>query len=253
MCTLTWAWSADGYELFFNRDEQRTRAAALPPSLHERAGTRWIAPTDPDGGGTWLGVNDHGLAIGLLNGYRRPDRAPRELTTRGALVASLLDVASLDELGARLERRDLRRFRPFSIVAFDPLRRARRAEWDGERFELCALGDAQRPVCSSSLDPIGAGASRRRVYAETVEAAGRLDSALLESFHASHAPERGALSPCMHRADAHTVSFSRLVVTRAELEFHYSPAAPCARRARRRACGARPAWVEAPPPCSGSN
>jgi hypothetical protein len=227
VCTLTWAWSADGYELFFNRDEQRTRAAALPPSVHERGGTRWIAPTDPDGGGTWLGVNEHGVAIGVLNGYRRANLALGELSSRGALVSSLLDVASLDELGERLARADLRRFRSFGMVAFDPARRARIAEWDGERLELRALDDARRPLCSSSLDPLGAGASRRKLYAEMVESTGELDTALLERFHASHAPDRGALSPCMHREDAQTVSYSRVVVARAELEFHYSPAAPC--------------------------
>ena len=52
MCTLTW-WreSAGSYEVYFNRDERKTRAMAEPPRLREREGVSFLAPIDPDGGG----------------------------------------------------------------------------------------------------------------------------------------------------------------------------------------------------------
>jgi hypothetical protein len=46
-------------------------------------------------------------------------------------------------------------------------------------------------------------------------------------FHRSHAGGPGAYSPCMHRRDAKTVSFSRITVTSSAVRFVYTPAAPC--------------------------
>lgn len=228
MCTLTWLRLADGYELFFNRDEKLTRATALPPRIDGRAGTRWIAPLDPDGGGTWLGVNEHGVAIGLLNGYASADQAARAFESRGGLVTALLDVPSLDALRRRLDELDLARYRSFSIVAFESGAGPLCATWSGEALETRALDEDAQPVCSSSLDPLGAGRSRRGLYAARFASAPP-DRAALEHFHASHEPERGSLSPCMHRADAQTVSYSHIVVTRERASFEYSHAAPCQR------------------------
>lgn len=226
MCTLTWLCLADGYELFFNRDEKLTRAGALGPRIDEREHTRWIAPLDPDGGGTWLGVNEHGVAIGLLNGYQRGDQAERAFASRGGLVTALLDARSLDEVRRRIEGTDLARLRSFSILAFETDASVLSLSWSGSALEVLALDDDAQPVCSSSLDPIGAGRSRRALYAAGF-ASKPPDRSALERFHASHEPERGSLSPCMHRADAQTVSYSHVVVTGERASFEYSPAAPC--------------------------
>ena len=43
MCTLSWIRQLDGYHVFFNRDERRTRAAGLPPEPGERGGVTWLA------------------------------------------------------------------------------------------------------------------------------------------------------------------------------------------------------------------
>src|SRR5258707_15575033 len=68
MCTATWIRTRDGYELFFNRDELATRKPALPPAAREREGVRFLAPEDGDAGGTWIGVNERAIAVGLANG-----------------------------------------------------------------------------------------------------------------------------------------------------------------------------------------
>jgi hypothetical protein len=54
-----------------------------------------------------------------------------------------------------------------------------------------------------------------------------VDPARLYWFHASHGSEPNAYSPCMHRPDAETVSFSWIVVTPREIRLLYAPAAPC--------------------------
>ena len=53
MCTLTWtrargeATGPEGYRLWFNRDELRSRGPEVPPRVEETAsGLRYVAPGD---------------------------------------------------------------------------------------------------------------------------------------------------------------------------------------------------------------
>ena len=110
MCTLTWLRSGEGYELFFNRDEARTRLPALPPRVQRRDGVEFLSPLDADAGGTWLGVNAYGLTVGLLNG-RADAPAPAAPRSRGLLVLDLLDAARSADVERRLQAADLSRTR----------------------------------------------------------------------------------------------------------------------------------------------
>ena len=68
MCTLTWRTAGGGYEVFFNRDERRTRPPARPPAVHRAAGVSYVSPIDAEAGGTWLAVNELGTTLALENG-----------------------------------------------------------------------------------------------------------------------------------------------------------------------------------------
>lgn len=73
MCTLTW-WrgaAGEGYEVFFNRDELKTRPPAKPPAAGERGGVRFLSPVDTQAGGTWIWANQFGVVMALLNWYDR--------------------------------------------------------------------------------------------------------------------------------------------------------------------------------------
>jgi hypothetical protein len=65
---------------------------------------------------------------------------------------------------------------------------------------------------------------------------------LLMDFHTSHAPIPSAYSPCMHRDNADTVSFSRVTVADGVIEFAYFPKSPCARRKVAGMDESDPAW-----------
>ncbi len=66
MCTLTVIpLASSGVQLAFNRDE--SRAAGLPPRARRFGHRTAVLPTDPASGGTWLAVNDAGLALAVLN------------------------------------------------------------------------------------------------------------------------------------------------------------------------------------------
>lgn len=231
MCTATWLIEDGGYELFFNRDESRRRLAALPPAPRELEGVECLFPVDGDAGGTWLGVNAHGLALGLLNaegeaseatGAPGRDPAPQ---SRGLLVLACLSARDVAEVEARLLASDLARHRGFQLACFTPGREPALFAWDGAALER---GSAHVPLVSSSLDRARAQAERARVLERLCAERGALDARLLADFHASHAPERGPWSPCMHREAASTVSASRVRVTRAAVTFRYAPGPPCA-------------------------
>lgn len=231
MCTLTWLAEERGYRVFFNRDERRTRKLALAPRLAVRAGVQFLAPIDAESGGTWIAVNEHGLTLALLNGYRHmrdPSAPPPQgAVSRGLLVSESIDCTSARDVEARVRARDLARFQPFLLLAFEPGLAPRLCEWDGRALGVRELTDRDRPMCSSSSDPAGADRARAELFAQWRAESRELDAALLERFHASHLPERGALSPCMHRADAETVSFTHIAVGEQAIELHYRPGAPC--------------------------
>lgn len=73
-----------------NREEHYDRGGD-PPRLHSSS-CRYIAGTDPRAGGTWLGVNEHGLVIAITN--RRRSQLPAEPRSRGLLARELLECRS---------------------------------------------------------------------------------------------------------------------------------------------------------------
>ncbi len=220
MCTVSWLHEDGGYQLFCNRDEKRSRAQSSGPHVETREGVRCIAPIDGNFGGSWIAVNEHGLSICLLNG--KPSAGP--FTSRGLLVLSLIAARSMEEVRARVAAAGLAAYAPFTMAALMPGSPAMVAQWNREELRTNLAGDEMLPLISSSFAPESV---RERRTAEFAKMPGVIDAAAMSSFHASHADGPSAYSPCMHRLDAETVSFSRIRVTPREVEFHYSPGAPC--------------------------
>lgn len=225
MCTVSWFSDGRGYELFANRDESRERPPALPPRPWETPAGRFLAPEDTAAGGSWVTVNQHGLALCLLNLYEvEPPSIPASgWTSRGLLVTSLALAEGLPEASTRLGGLDLGTFRPFTLAALAPDRQAILFRWDGRRLDEQLA--PENPLSSSGFDAAGAAAARRRLLAEL--APGGPDHASLLEFHRSHRPERGPYSPCMHRHDAVTVSFTWVRVEADRVVMAYAAGAPC--------------------------
>ena len=97
-----------------NRDEYFARPAAPPTRFEASAGRpAFVAPHDLEAGGTWMGVNEHGVFVGLTN--RPVDVKPTGLRSRGLLVVDVLAAASAERAGAEFERaaeRALRALQP---------------------------------------------------------------------------------------------------------------------------------------------
>lgn len=219
MCTVSWVMEQQGYTVFFNRDELKTRSRGLLPSIRNRDGVEFIAPTDPDEKGTWIGVNVHGFACCLLNQYGRTTPTPAGTCSRGLVVESILASASQTEALRKLRDLQLGEWRPFLLLLFENTHVPLLCSWNG--FEFVVSPATHSPISSSSFDTEAVIQTRKSCYPGYVS----IDT--LESFHASHIPERGPYSVCMHRPDAETVSFSKIRVSAKAVEFEYLPTSPC--------------------------
>lgn len=218
MCTVTWAATDHGYVVWFNRDEQRTRPPAEPPRVQHRRGVACLAPVDPQGGGTWLSVNEFGLTVGLLNYYAAgvvaPSAHPR---SRGLLVGDLADAPDPETVWARLAGTEPARYPPFLLVCFDPLGRAGLARWDGQQLSRRKLTEADRPLTTSSFRSAEVEASRRERFLAQAPTADTL-----RAFHIGRDDRGEAYAVWMSRPDAHTVSLSGVVVTPSRVSFSYA-------------------------------
>ena len=239
MCTVTWLREASGYRLFFNRDELRSRLEAEPPRQAEGLApdgeaVGFLAPVDGDHGGTWIAANEHGVTVGLVNGYRRADAsAPADVRSRGLLVRDLAACRTVREVEAALGDVDPGRYRSFRLLAVSPADRLMLAEWD--RVSLTVTRDAEEriPLISSAFEESEVGAKRRTEYARGVGE--RPDAEKLTAYHRSHANGPSAFSVCMHRPEAVTRSFTRVHVDAESVTMVYHPGPPCETAAEHRA------------------
>jgi hypothetical protein len=79
-----------------NRDERWERAPEQAPRVirGEPGRPAWIAPFDSASGGTWIGVNDRGVAACVLNGYTpgdEPLRGNPAVPSRGSIIPRILE------------------------------------------------------------------------------------------------------------------------------------------------------------------
>jgi len=85
-----------------NREEAFGRPS-LPPAI-QPGSPRVICGTDGLAGGTWLGVNEHALAVAVTN--CRKSRLPQQPRSRGLLCRQLLDCRTAQE-AAQLAQAEL--------------------------------------------------------------------------------------------------------------------------------------------------
>jgi uncharacterized protein with NRDE domain len=120
MCTLVILRRPDhAWPLLFaaNRDEMLDRPWQ-PPACHWPDRPEVVAGRDELAGGTWLGVNDHGVAAAVLNraGSLGPTTDKR---SRGELVLEALDHADAAAAAEALADLDGAAYRSFNLVVAD--------------------------------------------------------------------------------------------------------------------------------------
>ncbi len=227
MCTLSFVPKADGFLLAMNRDEQRTRASGLPPAVRRCGDLSALYPREPSGG-TWVGINEAGICVALINWYSRPQRMSAPAFSRGMIIPRLLALPSLEDMERSLFLLPLERLNPFRLFVIggsaDGIREYRSEVSGTERVDH-PLSTAH--WFSSGHDEASAITTRSVVCRKAAEQPDAGTLPWLERLHSSHDPEKGASSICMHRDDAETVSMTILEgsVESAAMRYHTFP--PC--------------------------
>lgn len=226
MCTLSIFPGATEILVTMNRDEAIAREEGLPfqqPTGADDAPARWYG-VDAATGGSWFGVNQHGLVAVLLNRYQESN--PLAVRSRGVLVPGLLQHASLRAALAWANRQHWPAFAPCDVLMLQQ-RRLALLRWTGAQL-------AQRwqrlhgPLfrTSSSLDYPQSRALRVAAFQtfrrQHPDPSADQVVAELHRQHDSRWPERSIL---MQRADRHTKSLCQVALGAAGIRARYLPRA----------------------------
>jgi len=214
MCTLSWQISADQNELnvFFNRDELFARPQAVPPGVYQdqESAARFLAPIDPQGGGTWMALNEQGLILCLLNDYEGKSMAnlSDRAKSRGLLVRRLAGLKSAGEITRQMTLEEVKVFQPFNLVLFDGVQHPVMWRWNGEK--LVFVEHPTMPLVSSGYSQREVQKKRSAIFENEMKLSGRvLTPEQLLFIHQSEAPLPQPNSIAMALEDRGTVSITR--------------------------------------------
>jgi len=215
MCTLTYRLTEQGYQLFFNRDEQRTRPQAIQPTVNTLLNA--IYPIDPSGGGTWIAAHQSGVSLALLNYYQAQiDPSLKSFTSRGVIIPHLL--AHYEDIHKQLMGMDLSVFQAFQLCVFASDLSAQKGKqtqatqyvWDGRKLTYSTLAvESALPITSSGVDYPTVLAARQQQF--NIMISEQSTTSDYVAYH-NHQGESGKCSVKMFRDDAHTVSFTQISV-----------------------------------------
>jgi hypothetical protein len=200
-----------------------------------------VYPCEPTGG-AWVALNDRGLGLALINWYAVDGCSVRSPISRGQLLVSLLDARGPGEIqtalehardhgGATLGRRPvpgLSAIRPFRLIAVSA-RDRQILEWRWDQRLLVSAPCPWQPNqwVSSGFDERAAQQVRGATFRNNCGRADAGTIAWVRALHASHEPEPGPFSICMHRADARSVSYTEIEVRHGQGMLRHANSPPC--------------------------
>jgi len=185
-------------------------------------------PIDPESGGTWIAANDAGVVFALLNA--NPGAPPQSTNpagpstrSRGTIIPSLVESATVSEALARAERIQVEQYAPFRLLLFDRFQLVECVRHGARiRHRRSYLSAAILRTSSGLGDAVVAGP--RRALFQRFFSAPRDPRAAQDMFHQHRWIGREAVSINMCRSDARTVSHTIVEVGSETISMTYVPA-----------------------------
>jgi hypothetical protein len=216
MCTVTLRCGGGSLLLTMNRDERWERAPEQTPRVipGEPGRPAWIAPFDSASGGTWIGVNDRGVAACVLNGYTPGDEVLRgdpAVPSRGSIIPRILEEQD-GEGPARIPRTlDFSAYPSFTLVVAGA-DGGEIVRWrHGGSITREPLGTGWSFFTSSSWNEPDVAAWRLRAF-EAWRAQGEPTVDGLPTVHLAAPPGEEASAPFMTRPKSATRSITMVSV-----------------------------------------
>jgi len=225
MCTVSWTLRPEAYDLFFSRDEQRTRPLGEAPQFLKAGRTKILAPRDPMGGGSWIFSNEYGLSACVLNAYP-PTISPFGIAgaprSRGRLLLDLAFASDFLELeGALSEALSANTYAACFIVVFSLK--------EGVGWWICNGGPLRRvrspvrpPITTSSWDSERVSAQRQKVFQTMTRGSDAPAVDCLRAYHEATEQDADAFSVRMSRPDARTVSLTHVAGDEVGIQMSYA-------------------------------
>lgn len=227
MCTVTVIARRNGYVLGMNRDEKLTRVPALLPARHCLEGRVALFPSEPTGG-TWIGVNDAGATLALINWYSVAERVQGQPVSRGQVAKLALSRGTSRSVDATLDKIALTQVNPFRLIGVFPSNQEiTEWRWNLQRLERLQHRWQTNSWISSGFDESGAQDTRGKAFNKAIRQNSAGSVRWLRRLHRSHGSACGPYSHCMHRDGAATVSYTEVTTTRHEAVMRYIPGSPC--------------------------
>ncbi len=229
MCTVTiLPLERDGFRIACNRDEANHRPSALSPQYRRFGDRTAILPIDPVSDGTWIAVNNAGLAMVLLNrnATNGSEIARSPARSRGTIITSLLHCDSLDDAKRSARELATESLAPFRLILVGQGEVVEASVVD-RRVLVVERTPAELPLLftSSSLGDALVTPPRQQLFEEWF-AGHEPTPDLQDRFHRHAWPDRKDVSVCMRRMDARTVSHTVIELHHALASLTYFPQAP---------------------------
>lgn len=220
MCTVSTSLNDTAFIVTMNRDERRTR---LEGPLH-RDNTHCY-PTDQVGGGTWCGINQHGLIFCLLNRYDAPVSVDDSIVSRGGIIPTLLACTEISEVRSRIRLLNLVQYNGFRLLVLSASA-CDQHDWDRAEYSVTPL---EKPgevfASSSSVNSLEFPKRREERYLQwRQDESGPKTPGHIPSIHLHEPSVTPNESIFMVRESTHTKSICQLVVQDENVSLNYWPA-----------------------------
>jgi uncharacterized protein with NRDE domain len=218
MCTVLFAPTGKSSLIASLRDESPRRVGALVPAAYEGNEMRYVMPLDPTGGGSWVGYNEAGAVVVLLNGaFEKHIPAPPYRLSRGIIVRTLLDsrMPVVEWMLMPMEN-----IEPYTLIVFSDGKLFRLA-WDGKEKSRQPLDETTTHIFSSAtLYDKEAKSMRENYFRNWIAMNPPLDKLSILSFFQSLKDTQNGF--IMNRNElVQTLSYSFICMDPDGYSFHY--------------------------------
>jgi hypothetical protein len=229
MCTLSFVPRSTGYLLAMNRDERIARGYGFPPDTHRIGYKDAIFPSE-ENGGTWIGSNQYGITLALLN-WNLAGSEQSAQRSRGQIIPYLLAAASSVEISGALIIEEARSYAPFRLIGVIPSEfTILQLSWDGKNLMSRICPWRMRHWFSSSASDESAEELRGDVCSRASRDRNAGSTMWLRQLHRSHENGPGAFSMCVHRERVATLSYTEVLCTPGEISMLHAIGSPCSPR-----------------------
>lgn len=217
MCTLTIFPQLQGFVVTMNRDEVRHRQeAGLKQSQTDDVS--FVYPVDAEAGGSWIGMNDQGVAMALLNRYQAP--TINNAKTRGAIIPSILPHSPVRAVEA-LKSLDPSAYNPFDCLLVTP-QGCFHYSWnrDTVNWRQCDV-DGGFMMTSSSERWHEVRDYREKQFNQWRGQGAGVDASAISQFHLAQNKTMASSATLVNREFVHTKSVVQIVVDNRAVTLDY--------------------------------